>query len=204
MGIILNRRRVYGGKSLPYDAEIEYLESTGTQWIDTGVEGGNASSVEIKISNQTTSTVACFGSRVLSGKSTSRAFCMYLLEPTGLTYFGYGTEIYSSGGFITGGVMKLNKNVAMVNGKTVKTFSVSSFNSPSTFLMFASYTNNGTYIDNRMFAGKFYYCKIFNNDILVRDYIPVRIGQVGYMYDKVSKQLFGNQGTGNFILGPDV
>ena len=26
------------GKSLPYDAEVEYLESTGTQWIDTGVK----------------------------------------------------------------------------------------------------------------------------------------------------------------------
>ena len=33
--------------------------------------------------------------------------------------------------------------------------------------------------------------------------IPVRVGQVGYMYDRVSGQLFGNQGTGNFILGED-
>jgi hypothetical protein len=41
------------------------------------------------------------------------------------------------------------------------------------------------------------------NDILVRDFIPVRVGNVGYMYDKVSGQLFGNSGTGNFILGPD-
>ena len=24
------------GKRLPYDAEVEYLESTGTQYIDTG------------------------------------------------------------------------------------------------------------------------------------------------------------------------
>lgn len=202
MGMMINRRRAYGGKSLPYDAEIEYLESSGIQWIDTGVEGGNASSVEIKISSQASSTVACFGSRVLSGSSISRAFCMYLLD-NGRAYFGYGTETYTTGGFRTG-VMKLNKNVAMFNGNTVKTFSVSSFNSPSTFLIFASYTNNGTSIDNRMFDGKVYYCKIFNNDILVRDYIPVRIGQVGYMYDKVSKQLFGNQGTGNFILGPDI
>lgn len=26
------------GKPLPYDAELEYLESTGTQWIDTGID----------------------------------------------------------------------------------------------------------------------------------------------------------------------
>lgn len=31
MGLMLNRRRVMGGK-LPYDAEIEYLESSGC-WI---------------------------------------------------------------------------------------------------------------------------------------------------------------------------
>lgn len=24
-------------RGIPYDAEIEYLQSTGTQWIDTGV-----------------------------------------------------------------------------------------------------------------------------------------------------------------------
>ena len=35
------------------------------------------------------------------------------------------------------------------------------------------------------------------------DLIPVRVGQVGYMYDKVSGQLFGNVGTGDFGLGPD-
>jgi hypothetical protein len=38
---------------------------------------------------------------------------------------------------------------------------------------------------------------------LVHDFIPVRVGNVGYMYDKVSGQLFGNSGTGSFVLGPD-
>ena len=30
------RAALTSGKRLPYDAEVEYLESTGTQWIDTG------------------------------------------------------------------------------------------------------------------------------------------------------------------------
>ena len=45
---------------------------------------------------------------------------------------------------------------------------------------------------------------MWDGETLVRDYIPVRVGQVGYMYDKVSGQLFGNSGTGNFILGNDI
>ena len=51
---------------------------------------------------------------------------------------------------------------------------------------------------------KMYMSSIVLNDVCVRNFIPVRVGNVGYMYDKVSGQLFGNSGTGNFILGPDV
>jgi len=34
--------------------------------------------------------------------------------------------------------------------------------------------------------------------------IPVRIGNIGYMFDKVTGKMFGNSGTGNFVLGPDI
>ena len=51
---------------------------------------------------------------------------------------------------------------------------------------------------------KVYYFQIYEGNDLVLDLIPVRIGQIGYMYDKVSGQLFKNSGTGDFILGPDV
>lgn len=63
--------------------------------------------------------------------------------------------------------------------------------------------NNGT-PDSRSFKGAIYFVKLYHDGILVRDFIPVRVGNVGYMYDEVSGQLFGNAGTGEFILGPDV
>lgn len=42
----------------------------------------------------------------------------------------------------------------------------------------------------------------------LRDFIPVRFTNEnnqseGAMYDKVTKQLFRNKGTGNFTIGPD-
>lgn len=37
----------------------------------------------------------------------------------------------------------------------------------------------------------------------VCDLIPVRKGSTGYLYDRVSGRLYGNAGTGSFILGPD-
>ena len=52
-------------------------------------------------------------------------------------------------------------------------------------------------------VGRLMFCKIYQNNVLVRDYIPVRKGMVGYLYDRVSGKLFGNAGTGDFVLGPD-
>ena len=48
--------------------------------------------------------------------------------------------------------------------------------------------------------------KIYDGDsTLVFDGIPVRKKGVGYIYDKVTEQLFGNaNSTGDFTLGPDV
>jgi hypothetical protein len=46
--------------------------------------------------------------------------------------------------------------------------------------------------------------KIWKGTTLVRDFIPVRKGDVGYLYDNVSNRLFGNSGTGVFTLGRDI
>jgi hypothetical protein len=53
-------------------------------------------------------------------------------------------------------------------------------------------------------GARFSYFKIWKGGVLVRDYIPVRVGSVGYLYDQVSQQLFGNNGTGSFAYGNDV
>ena len=56
--------------------------------------------------------------------------------------------------------------------------------------------------------GRIYWLKISNGSVLVRDFIPVRFTNEqgvseGAMYDHVSGQLFRNQGTGSFVIGPD-
>lgn len=51
---------------------------------------------------------------------------------------------------------------------------------------------------------KLYHFSLFDQRGVVLNLKPVRKDGVGYMYDTVSGQLFGNSGTGAFILGPDV
>ena len=53
------------------------------------------------------------------------------------------------------------------------------------------------------FSGRIYSAKMVSNRVSIFDFVPVRKGNIGYMYDRVSGQLFGNQGTGAFIIGPD-
>ena len=63
---------------------------------------------------------------------------------------------------------------------------------------------NGMSVKENLYGGKIKWCKIYRNNTLLRDFIPVRVSQIGYMYDKVSGELFGNAGTGNFIIGNDI
>ena len=60
------------------------------------------------------------------------------------------------------------------------------------------------YADGRYNASCRIYSAYVSNGTNVADFIPVRVGSVGYMYDRVSGKLFGNAGTGDFVLGPDV
>jgi hypothetical protein len=80
--------------------------------------------------------------------------------------------------------------------------SVQSFVTPNTLLLFSNHTTTGGI--GGLAEMRVYACQIFQNDVLVKDFVPVRIGQVGYMYDTVSGELFGNLGTGDFTLGPDI
>ncbi len=67
-------------------------------------------------------------------------------------------------------------------------------------LLFA-WNQNGTITYGKY---KVSYLQIYSNGALVRDFIPVRKGTVGYLYDRVSGELFGDAGTGAFGYGNDI
>lgn len=74
--------------------------------------------------------------------------------------------------------------------------------------MFIGATNRGT-ANKYPGRGLYYGFKMWNGNELVGDFIPVRFTNEngvseGAMYDKVTKQLFRNQGTGSFQYGNDI
>jgi hypothetical protein len=77
----------------------------------------------------------------------------------------------------------------------------SAFNSTYPIYLFAMNNVGNAAMKARM---KLYSFSLSENGTQIMDMIPVRVGTTGYMYDKVSKTLFGNAGTGDFVLGNDV
>ena len=180
------------GAPLPYDAEVEYLESTKKQLIDTGYVLSASDRIVVQAyfqADDDTGNMAILGS-----------FNPKLWITTGLCRFN--GENYASINTLkkleAWNSISIDKDYCTCNGTAVP-MSEGTFldNSLSLFLFGV---NGNTSINTN---GRISSCKIYHSGVLVRDYIPVRKGTVGYMYDRVSGQLFGNQGTGAFIIGPD-
>lgn len=193
-----------GGTRKPYDAEIEYLESTGTQYIDTGIiPDVSEIIIELKYSN---GMGHLFGSRLNSSSSptVNLLWSLYANTPRvfRLDWIGSTTQI-TSGDEDSVKTVEFRSDEAgsaVVFGSETYSGIVKTPNAlPIAF--FAVNTNGTITPCSAMKAVSF---KIWKQGILVRDLIPVRVGDVGYMYDKVSGKLFGNQSTGEFVLGPDI
>lgn len=210
MGIVTNRRRVMGGKPLPYDSVVEYLESTGTQWIDTMYVPQSTTSIDILVkiisAPNAFSPLAYCGDLYYSRNTFGAAFNK---NATRLNLY-YGTKYNVYCGVVNVGdevqfMMNIN-NATLINITTSNTYNVSiggtyQIGSRTLYLLNG---NTNTADLKKPSSMQIKSAVLKENNTLVRDFIPVRVGQVGYMYDRVSRQLFGNAGTGAFIVGPDV
>lgn len=203
MGIVTNRRRVMGGKRLPYDAEVEYLRSSGTQWIDTGIVPTAQTNIAIKFLTTYLSgsdSLGIFGCRVASNNK-SFLLLQYKNGNSNLFRWDYSNSLYNIVSVTSGWHIATNDRASITLDGT--RYARTTQFSPTTNKIFLFCVNqNGspfilhTALDIASFS-------VTENGVVILDLIPVRVGQVGYMYDKVSGQLFGNAGTGDFIVGPD-
>lgn len=91
-----------------------------------------------------------------------------------------------------------------VNAETYKlntTRTISPFSNSNPILLFCRNSNNGATAKS---AIKLYSCKIYEDDVLIRDYIPYSNNNVVCLYDKVNNTYYYNQGTNNFTYGFDA
>lgn len=177
--------------------EIEYLESNNAQDIDTGliVEDTDIITSGIMFSSKGGDNQA-FGSGQTSGNGL---WCEIYGNNTWYVRFGSTSSVYTTN---TASLnvrkdVELRKNKFSVDNTQILTPSYVSMPT-NTLHLFSNYGSANL-------VGRIYYFKITDNNGNDKlDLIPIRIGTVGYMYDKVSGRLFGNEGSGNFTVGPDI
>lgn len=219
------RRRNLSGKGMVYDSRVEYLLGNTGTWIDTGVcpDTNNAQVyADFAITQQSSGTYiqdqAVFGNYTVRdhyGKQKGWAF-----------YHQYGSGEWGSCGpnefgkkLITPSIgtryevfsgPNHNNYIKLYGSDTVLaegSATIYSSFSPGNICIFGKGLGDEFFTNGRLNMSsyaKVYHLTITVQDTLVRDFIPVRIGAIGYMYDQVTGQLFENSGPDAFTLGPDI
>lgn len=196
----LNRRRTMVN-SKPYDAEIEYLESSGTQYINIPnvIPTNYDNTFETKITflgyTTTDQWIAWFNAYT---NEQSNAYRIIRNTRSNNSVFVYNGTKAGGGG--------TNVTVSIGTTYDIKIYpTYTLFNNNRTNLTLTRGNQNTGSL--RIFYNnvklRYYNFKYTKGDSVILDLIPVRVGTVGYMYDKVSNQLFGNSGSGSFVLGND-
>lgn len=200
--MIAARQIAFGGsKRKPYDAEIEYLESTGTQYMlfDEVING-----FEGKLLPGGSNVYGAVGN--WNGGSQRNCIFWTTVQDRGWSIASQGVAPIYSGDMRKEMLFVTVRGIDATIGGVAYTLNKGWSNKPQ-FMLFgnvswgSSVSEVGAVSTQACQIGS---CKLYCDDVLVRDLIPVRVGDVGYMYDKVSGQLFGNAGTGAFILGADA
>ena len=188
--------------------QLEYLESTGTQYIDTSILWNNITRFRGKAQQ---SELSGLNLALLSG-------CLYQSQDNYWCFFGtahwssknnlkewyWDTNILPSNAVdFDIGVNEDSKWAGIINNVATTGVSITSFTDTAT-LMSAKYTSSS---HARNFIGYVWYIQLFSrNNTLLFNGIPARRdsdGELG-MYDLVSNTFFTNSGTGEFIAGPVV
>lgn len=166
--------------------EVEYLETTVGRPVLTGYHPTSAIGYDVKF-------------RVANSGWIFRSGNTYNTDIIGVYGATTGTRVYlhfpnineyfeSLVGVDVTAILAGNK--ATVNGTTR---TIASFSYPYDYEL--RFFPSG--------SSRLYYAKFYESGTLVRDFVPVRVESTGYLFDKVTGSLFGNSGTGSFILGPD-
>lgn len=202
-GIARKVKRIYVGAQNPFAGEYQfadYLQNTGTEYIDTGFVANQSTRIVVDCDIDTTAGLAMRVYGFVDGGADLD--CM--LTDAGKWQIQYAsaskTVTASEGGRLT---IDQNKNAYTVTGatKTISgTFTATTFTCSGSLFVFGRMSNGTLYTSSPF---KLYSCRIYDADVLVRDFVPCvnSQGEAG-LYDRVNHKFYGNVAdSGVFIVG---
>lgn len=185
------------------NTELEYIETSGTQYIDTGVVATGyttAQGVFSDIPYPDSGSIVLFGSRydtggykLFSANVYSTNFKFFYASSSGIL------DIYQTP---STAVVTLSPTEGRTNSyKGSLTSTKQDYINP--IYIFRRSCPSG--VDPLACpSGRLHSFKVWEGETLVRDMVPYRKNGVVCMYDKVSQTYFYNAGTGAFTGGPAV
>ena len=187
-----------------------YLESTGTQWIDTLYIPHNTSKFVTTVQLIGQTNVSLFGTT--ASATQGNRIQLYI---SGIGYYAFRLA-YTDAGFdssITG-----YKKAHIIYDIHNRFFSINDWDFFQNFTL-PEFTNTlvlygqkyGTNQVRTLSESRFYNFLVYEEDTLVRHFVPVPCGlQIGDfvvpsngMWDIVEQKFYGNMGSGDFIYGID-
>ena len=183
---------------------IEYLESDGSQWIDTGINGQSGLVINAKFWMQrddTNGVTFFFGCYV--NASTTNRFYVGAGNRAGagpIVQFGYNDNQLLDANEDNDFIIALNNNEALINGEEYSA-TASTFDNGLHMHVFGAKRSATHTVINRTMRMKSF--SVSKDGVMLCDYVPVRVGNVGCVFDRVSGQFIYGSGTGNFVCGPD-
>ena len=185
--------------------ELTYIQSTSDrkQYINTGLVPKSNLKIECKllvvnysdydvILGQTVSDMNN-GSIALRVFKTPAIDCSYSGHQKIEVKISYNTELEISA---------WNCGIT-INNSTASKSAISFTPNNLSLYMFGGNQNNSLW---RGFYGRIYYMRLYNDDNLVREFIPARrrSDSVLGMYDLVNDKFYTNNGSGSFVAGEEV
>lgn len=195
--------------------EVEYIESTGKEYIETGCLLNETSVVEIEASLKKSvpkAAGALFGSRINIQYSTGQQNALWWHneedENTAKLVGLVGESVYrTTDDTVQFGMfrkIRFGCDSLSIDGIKKFTFSKALYSNGINAVLFGLKTKN--YCDTKRFNGKIKYCRITTDDVLVRNFIPCyrKSDNIAGMYDTVNGVFYTNASTtGSFLKGAD-
>lgn len=214
MSFLSKRRDLLIAKKVPPSTyqQVEYIESTGTQYIDTGIVASPI--FEMAAVAQYTQNYAGTSGNAWSGLSAS---------PSRIG-FGYASSIsssnfavlFASASINTGIPFDTSKHEFVIQGNVTGKWNIDGSTGNTTgnvdhefskgtlpLILFARNAASGV---GNLFKMRLYSFKFTDNNVLIRDFVPCyrKADNVIGLYDLANGEFYTNQGTGAFLKGADV
>ena len=179
--------------------QLEYIQSSGSQYINTGFKPNQDTKISITVDFPLSGTSWLYGGRTSAGSNSLGFLC-----ESGSRYrFDYASSVNALTVKPTGKfTIDSDKNKCYINGELVFTATYTAFSSPVNMYIFNN-NNNGSLSGGS--SAKLYNCSIYDNGVLIRSFIPCKnaSGTVG-LYDSINNRFYQNSGSGTFIAGPEI